>query len=65
MARVAYRMAVASEFVRTEVVDAGAFREFSKKYKVGAFPKTFVDYGESFIGVEKESRVLERILAAQ
>ena len=65
MARVAYSMAVASELVRAEIVDAGAFRAFSRKYKVGAFPKTFLDYGESFIGVEKEQRVLERILAAQ
>lgn len=65
MARVAYSMAVASEFVRAEIVDAGTFRKFSKKHKVGMFPMTFVDYGESFIGVEKEQRVLERILATQ
>jgi len=65
MARVAYSMAAASVSVRTEIVDAGTFREFSRKHKAGMFPKTFVDYKESFIGVEKEGRVLERILAAQ
>lgn len=65
MARVAYSMAVASDFVLVEVVDAGTFREFSRKHKAGMFPKTFVDYRESFIGVEKEERLLERILAAQ
>ena len=62
MARVAYRLALAGDLVRTEVVDAAVFREFAREYKVGMFPKTLIDYGESFIGVEGEERVLRRIL---
>lgn len=65
MARVAYGMAQASDLVHTEILDAAVFREFSRKYKAGMFPKTLIDYGESFIGVETAERLLGRILGRQ
>lgn len=58
-------MAVASEFVRAEIVDTQAFWKFSKAHKVGAIPRTFFNYGDSFVGVEEEDRILERAVAAQ
>lgn len=58
-------MAIGSEKVRTEIIDSQAFWKLSKKHKVGAIPKTLLNYGESFVGVEEESAFLDRVIRAQ
>ena len=65
MARVAYGMALASDHVRAEIVDAGVFREYAREHRVGMFPMTFINFRESFFGAEPEERVLRRILGGQ
>lgn len=58
----AYGMAIESEKVSAEVVDWDEFRTFSKTHKVSAVPKTFINYGESFVGTETEDAILTRVL---
>jgi hypothetical protein len=65
VARVAYGMAIGSEKVKAEIIDSQAFWKLSKKHKVGAIPKTLLNYGDSFIGVEEESSILDRVIRAQ
>jgi len=58
-------MAIGSEKVKAEIIDSQAFWKLSKKHKVGAIPKTLFNYGDSFIGVEEESSILDRVIRAQ
>jgi len=55
-------MALASDRVRAEIVDWEDFRDMGKKHRVSAVPKTFFDYGESFVGTMPEKDILQRLL---
>jgi hypothetical protein len=58
-------MAMASDLVRAEVVDAEEFPAMSKRYNVSGVPKTMLNYQTEFVGAAPESFVLEKILATQ
>jgi hypothetical protein len=57
-------MAMASDLVRAEVIDAEEFPELSKRYSVSGVPKTMINYQSEFLGAAPESFVLEKILSA-
>jgi hypothetical protein len=57
-------MAMASEMVSAEVVDAEEFPELSKRYNVSGVPKTMLNYQAEFVGAAPEPFVLEKILSA-
>jgi hypothetical protein len=54
-------MAIGSEMVNAEVYDWDEFRSYSSTHKVSAVPKTFINYGESFVGTETETSILDRV----
>ena len=54
-------MAIGSRMVTAEVVDWNEFRSFGSTHKVSSIPKTLINYGESFIGVETEASILSRV----
>lgn len=57
-------MAIASELVRAEIIDAEEFRETANLYRVGPVPKVMINYQTEFIGAAPESFFLEKLLAA-
>jgi hypothetical protein len=62
VARVAYGMAIGSERVRAEIIDSQTFWKLSRKHRVGAIPKTFINYDDAFIGTEEEAEILDRVM---
>lgn len=54
-------MAIGSDMVRVEVIDWNDFRSYSSTHKVSAVPKTFINFGESFVGTETEASILGRV----
>jgi hypothetical protein len=57
-------MAVGSDLVRAEIIDAEEFQEVARRYAVGPVPKTLINYKSDFIGAAPESFVLEEVLTA-
>ncbi|NWG11369.1 thioredoxin family protein [Candidatus Bathyarchaeota archaeon] len=64
VASVAYRFAIESDFVKTDVIDAGEFPHIGLKYNVMGVPKTVINEKIEFIGVLPEDLFLEHILLA-
>ena len=58
-------MAIASELVSAEVVDAEEFSEMARKYRVGGVPKSLVNYTIEWVGNAPEKYVLEKVLSVQ
>jgi hypothetical protein len=65
VARVAYGMAIGSDWVRAEIIDIQTFPRVTRKHRVGAIPKTFINYDDAFIGIEKEAEILDRVMRAR
>lgn len=57
-------MAMASDKVSAEVIDAEEFPELSRRYNVGGVPKTMINYQAEFVGAAPESFVLQKVLDA-
>lgn len=57
-------MAMASDLVRAEVIDAEEFPALSKRYNVAGVPKTMINYQAEFVGAAPEGYVLDKILNA-
>ncbi len=57
-------MAIGSDMIRTEIVDAEEFKEMARRFSVGPVPKTLINYKTAIIGGAPESYVLEQILTA-
>ena len=57
-------MAMASDLVRAEVVDAEEFPEMSNRYRVSGVPKTLINYQTEFLGAAPEQFVLDKVLSA-
>jgi hypothetical protein len=57
-------MAMASDKVRAEVIDAEEFPALSQRYNVSGVPKTMLNYQTEFLGAAPEAFVLEKILNA-
>ena len=56
-------MAMASDKVRAEVIDAEEFPALSQRYQVSGVPKTMLNYQTEFVGAAPEGFVLEQIAA--
>jgi hypothetical protein len=61
---VAYDMAIGSDMIRAEIVDAEEFREMVRLFSVGPVPLTLINYRTKIIGAAPESYVLEKVLTA-
>lgn len=57
-------MAMASDMVTAEVVDADEFRDLASQFGVGPVPKTLLNYRSEFVGAAPETFLLEKILSA-
>lgn len=57
-------MAMASDLVRAEVIDAEEFPALSNRYNVAGVPKTMINYQAEFVGAAPESFVLDKVLNA-
>lgn len=57
-------MAIGSDMIRAEIVDAGEFKEMARRFSVASVPKTLINYKTEIIGAAPESYVLEKILTA-
>jgi hypothetical protein len=58
------RLAVACDLFRTEVINHLDFPVMSKRYKVGAVPRTVVNGGTEIIGARGGEDFVERVLGA-
>lgn len=56
-------MAIGSDMVRAEVVDAEEFGGLSREFNVGPVPVTFINSRSSFLGAQPEDAVLREIFA--
>jgi hypothetical protein len=57
-------MAMASDLVRAEVIDAEEFPELANRYRVSGVPKTMINYQTEFLGAAPEPFVLDKVLSA-
>jgi hypothetical protein len=57
-------MAMASDLVRAEVIDAEEFPALSNRYNVAGVPKTMINYQMEFVGAAPEPYVLDKVLNA-
>ena len=58
-------MAVASDKVDAEVIDAEEFGDLAKRFGVGPVPMTVVNGTTQFPGAAPEAFVLKKVLATQ
>jgi predicted DsbA family dithiol-disulfide isomerase len=57
-------MAVESEWVTADVVEAQEFPELAERYGVHGVPKVVVNDAVEFVGAQPEARFLEHVLRA-
>ena len=62
--RLAQHMAVASEKVRADCIEAGEFPELSQQYQVSAVPKIIINDRVEFAGALPEPQFLGAVLQA-
>lgn len=62
--RLAHHLAVASDLIRGDCVEATEFPELAQRYSVMAVPKTVVNETVSFEGALPEGEFVERVLGA-
>ena len=57
-------MAIASDSIDAEVIDAEEFPQLASRYGVGPVPKTLINYTTEFVGAAPERFVLEKVMEA-
>lgn len=62
MARAAYQMALASRYVRTDIVEVSEFPQMAQRYKVRAVPTTVIDDRVMFPGAVPPKVLVEIVL---
>ena len=62
--RLAHHLAVASEWIRGDCVEATEFPELAQRYMVMAVPKTVVNDRVSFEGAMPEAQFVDAVLRA-
>jgi hypothetical protein len=62
--RLAHHLAVASDWVRGDCVEATEFPDLSQRYSVMAVPKTVVNERVSFEGALPEAQFVDHVLRA-
>lgn len=60
---VAHRMAIESDRITADMVEAGEFPHLAQKYRVMGVPRTIINETESIEGAATEDVVLQKILA--
>ena len=62
--RLAHHLAVASEWIRGDCVEATEFPDLSQRYSVMAVPKTVVGETVQFVGAGPEAMLLKHVQQA-
>ncbi len=62
--RLAHHLAVASEHIRGDCVEATEFPDLAQRYSVMAVPKTVVNEAVTFEGALPEAQFVEQVLRA-
>jgi hypothetical protein len=62
--RLAHHLAVASEWIRGDCVEATEFPDLTQRYSVMAVPKTVVNERVSFEGALPEAQFVDNVLRA-
>ncbi len=62
--RLAHHLAVASDWIRGDCVEATEFPDLAQRYSVMAVPKTVVNERVSFEGALPEPQFVEQVLRA-
>ena len=62
--RLAHHLAVASDLVRGDCIEATQFPDLAQRYRVMAVPKTVVNDRVSFDGALPEAQFVEQVLRA-
>ena len=62
--RLAHHLAVASEWIRADCVEATEFPDLAQRYMVMAVPKTVVNDRVSFEGALPETQFVDAVLQA-
>ena len=62
--RLAHHLAVASEWIRADCVEATEFPDMAQRYMVMAVPKTVVNDRVSFEGALPEAQFVDAVLQA-
>jgi glutaredoxin-like protein len=64
VAHMAHQMAVESERVTADVIEAQEFPELAERYHVHGVPKVVVNEAVEFVGAQPEARFLDHVLRA-
>jgi glutaredoxin-like protein len=64
MVRLVYQLAMASEWVRAEVIEVSEFPDLGEKYQVQAVPLTVINDSVSIPGAVPEQNLVEQVLKA-
>ena len=62
--RLAHHLAVASELIRGDCIEANEFPDLSQRYMVMAVPKTVINERASFEGALPEAQFVDQLLRA-
>ena len=62
--RLAHHLAVASDLIRGDCIEANEFPELAQRYMVMAVPKTIVNDRVSFEGALPEAQFVDQVLRA-
>ena len=62
--RLAHHLAVASDLIRGDCIEANEFPELSQRYMVMAVPKTVINDRASFEGALPEAQFVDQLLRA-
>jgi len=60
----AQQMAIESELIMTDVVEATEFPQLSQKYRVFVVPKVIINETVEFVGAVSEAEFLEHVMNA-
>lgn len=60
----AHKLAVASDLITADMVNAGEFPHLVGKYRVMAVPKTVIDEEIQFEGTQPETALVDKVLMA-
>ncbi len=63
-ARLAHKMAIVSDKVVADVIEATEFPDYIQKYNVSGVPKTVINDKTEFVGGQPEGRMLQFVLKA-
>ncbi|MGC9445063.1 MAG: protein disulfide oxidoreductase [Candidatus Methanospirareceae archaeon] len=62
--QMAQQMAIESELITTDVVEAAEFSQLTQKYRIFVVPKVIINELEAFVGAVPEAEFLEHVMKA-